>query len=186
MSSENVSATRGREIAAGLPGYAWVARIVGAVEQRTGMPTRWNGKIFEELDPAYAGSADRDDGSLTLGKDDVMTPAERAYTRRELTAEAVQMAVDAAATVCHEARHLSSPLAGTGGAAAHPLADAPGVALDEGLVERLSAGHGPRRRHRSAAGRAGAAIARLRCGAAVEPARGPGNRPPPVRPDAGR
>lgn len=131
-----MSARRGREIAADLPGYGWVARIVGAVEQRTGMPTRWNGKIFEELDPAYAGSADRDDGSLTLGKDDVMTPAERAYTGRELTAEAVQMAVDAAATVCHEARHLSSPLAGAGGPAAHPLADAPGVALDEGLVER--------------------------------------------------
>jgi hypothetical protein len=131
-----MSEFRGREIAAGLPGYVWIARIVNAVEQRTGTPTRWNGRVFEELDPSFAGSADRDDGSLTVGNEDVMAPIERAYTSRELTPEDVQRAVDAAATVCHEARHLSSPIVGATIPAAHPIGDAPGLALDEGLVER--------------------------------------------------
>ena len=128
-------AGRGREIDAGLPGYAWVARIVGAVQERTGAPTRWNGRLYEEADERYAGAAEAD-GSLTISARDVMAPAEYAYTNRELADEHVRNAVDAAATVCHEARHLSSPLPDISRPDAHPTRDAPGIALDEGLVER--------------------------------------------------
>jgi hypothetical protein len=126
---------RGPEIDPSLPGYAWVARIVKAVEDRTGTTTRWNGRLYQELDQEYAGSAD-DDGSLTVGERDVMTPAEYAHTHRDLNHDDVRNAVDAAATVCHEARHFSSALDDPGKPGAHPTRDAPGTALDEGLVER--------------------------------------------------
>ncbi len=126
---------RGPEIDPGLPGYAWVARIVESVERRAGTATRWNGKLCKEVDHQYAGSAD-DDGTLTIGEHDVMIPAEHAYTNSNLIDEDIRKAVDAAATVCHEARHLSSPLSDPHRPGAHPTKDAPGVALDEGLVER--------------------------------------------------
>ncbi|MFC0627716.1 hypothetical protein [Kribbella deserti] len=53
--------------------------MIKSVEQRTGSPTRWNGRVFEELDPGVLGTA-HPDGTMTISPGKVLDPVRQAYT----------------------------------------------------------------------------------------------------------
>lgn len=91
------------------PGYRWAARVIQAVEDRTGLATRWNGRIYPAIGPKLAGAV-YPDHTMTLSETYVFAPIERAYTKQgPLTeAEAIE-AVDATYFVVHEAGHASGP-----------------------------------------------------------------------------
>ncbi|MFC0628761.1 hypothetical protein [Kribbella deserti] len=120
----------GSEVPPGHPAHEWVRRIVGSVERRTGRPSQWNGRLYEE--PSYDAQASvRPDHSLTGGPGDVIGPLENASTSRLPPAGHEAFKVRAAvASVTHEAIHLTSEY-GDGEAAA----EVGEVALDEGLTE---------------------------------------------------
>ncbi|WP_328990911.1 hypothetical protein OG394_32120 [Kribbella sp. NBC_01245] len=116
----------GPEVPPGHPAHEWVQRIVHAVAQRTGRPTSWNGRLYEE--PSYAAMATaRPDHSLAGGVDDVIRPLQNAATAGRYEAFPLRAAV---AAVAHEAIHLSSEY-GDGASDA----EVGEVALDEGLTE---------------------------------------------------
>lgn len=120
----------GQEIPPTHPAYEWVRRIVRAVEQQTGRPARWNGKLYEEPSRDALATA-RPDGSLTGGQSEVIWPLQNAsianYPVQGYQATRVRMAV---ASVAHEAVHLISEN-GDGDS----TAEVGEVALDEGLTE---------------------------------------------------
>ncbi|TDU91398.1 hypothetical protein EV138_5004 [Kribbella voronezhensis] len=126
---------KGRELPASSPEYQWVASVIRSVEQRTGSPTRWNKQVFEELDPGVLGSAHAD-GAMTVSPGRVLDPVRHAYTGgRPLTNDENYRLRDAAATVTHEAVHLSSHYGDPTVPGAHPTHDPAGRALEEGQAE---------------------------------------------------
>ncbi|MEV5964882.1 hypothetical protein AB0L70_24125 [Kribbella sp. NPDC051952] len=95
-----------------LPGsweYEWMARVVRAVEQRSGRPSNWNGKLYEETLPA-AGHFDRD-GSLSVHRAYVLEPARAAMSSDERlsSAEAVKTGQAAVLAVNLARQSLSAP-----------------------------------------------------------------------------
>lgn len=122
----DLSRPLGPEVPPGDPAHEWVRRTVQAVEQRTGRPSTWNGRLYEE--PSYAAMATaRPDRSLAGGKDDVIQPLQNAATAGRYEAFPLRAAV---AAVAHEAIHLSTEY-GDGDSDA----EVGEVALDEGLTE---------------------------------------------------
>lgn len=130
-----MSSQKGPELPPSSPEYQWVASVIRSVEQRTGSPTRWNGRVFEEPNPNYLGTA-HPDGSMTVNRASVIEPVKLAYTAgRPLTSDENYRARDAAATVTHEAVHLSSRFGDQNAPGAHPIRDDPARALEEGQAE---------------------------------------------------
>lgn len=112
-----------------------MASVIRSVEQRTGSPTRWNGRVFEEQNPDYLGTAHAD-GSMTVNRAKVIEPVKLAYTAgRPLTSQENYRARDAAATVTHEAVHLSGHFGDQSVPGAHQSHDDPARALEEGQAE---------------------------------------------------
>jgi hypothetical protein len=124
----------GPEIPPGSPEYIWVSSIISAVEKRTGTSSRWNGRLYEEPNPAYLGSAHHD-GSMTVSPKNVLEPVRDAYTGRPMKANDYIRVRDAVLTVTHEAAHLTSHLGDPAGPGAHPVGDPADRALEEGLAE---------------------------------------------------
>ncbi|QNE18566.1 hypothetical protein F1D05_12440 [Kribbella qitaiheensis] len=109
--------------------------MIRSVEQRTGSPTRWNGRVFEELDAGILGSA-HPDGTMTVSRGRVLDPVRHAYTGgRPLTDDENYRLRDAAATVAHEAVHLSSRFGDESAPGAYPAQDRAALALEEGQAE---------------------------------------------------
>lgn len=91
------------------PGYLWAERVIRAVEQRTGLPTRWNGRIYPTTNPEEAGAVYPDD-TMALSEDYVIAPVRKAYAQeRPLTEAELIEAVDAVHYVGHESAHASGP-----------------------------------------------------------------------------
>jgi hypothetical protein len=124
----------GPEIPPGSPEYIWVSSIISAVEKRTGTTSRWNGRLYEEPDPRYLGTAHHD-GSMTVSPKKVLEPVRDAYTGRPMNANDYIRVRDAVLTVTHEAAHLSSHLGDPTAPGAHPVGDPADRALEEGLAE---------------------------------------------------
>lgn len=124
----------GREIPAGSPEYVWVSSIVASVEKRTGVNTRWNGRLHEEPNAGYLGTAHHD-GSMTVSVAKVLEPVRDAYTGKQLSSEDLVKVRDAVLTVTHESAHLSSRLGDPSVPGAMPLGDDADRALEEGLAE---------------------------------------------------
>jgi hypothetical protein len=122
------------EIPPGSPEYIWVSSIISAVEKRTGTSSRWNGRLYEEPNPAYLASAHHD-GSMTVSPKNVLEPVRDAYTGRPMKANDYIRVRDAVLTVTHEAAHLTSHLGDPTGPGAHPVGDPADRALEEGLAE---------------------------------------------------
>jgi hypothetical protein len=113
-----------------------VASVIRSVERRTGSPTRWNGRVFEEMDAGVLGAA-HPDGTMTVSPSKVLAPVRLAYTAgRPLTNQENLQARDAAATVAHEAVHLSSRFGNPNVPGAYPTHDGAARALEEGQAER--------------------------------------------------
>lgn len=125
---------RGAQLASHSKVYACVRRIVDAVTRQTGVPTRWNGELYEEHDPEALGAVDAD-GTMSLSVLDVIEPLELAYAPLRLSDADVEAVRDAIASVVHEAAHLSTRDGDPSREDAHPPDDAAGEALDEGLIE---------------------------------------------------
>ncbi|WP_202873535.1 hypothetical protein [Kribbella speibonae] len=68
---------RGREIPPTTREYQWVASIVEAVERRTGRPSSWNRRLYEEL--TGTGGTAQIDGPMTINRQLVLEPVMRAY-----------------------------------------------------------------------------------------------------------
>jgi hypothetical protein len=130
-----VSSQKGAELPLASPEYEWVARVIRSVERRTGSPTRWNGRVFEEMDTGILGAAHAD-GSMTVSASKVLAPVRLAYTGgRPLTNQESLRARDAAATVAHEAVHLSSRYGNPNAPGAYPTHDDASRAIEEGQAE---------------------------------------------------
>lgn len=126
---------KGQELQPSSPEYQWVASVIKSVEQRTGSPTRWNGRVFEELDAGALGTA-HPDGAMTVSPGRVLDPVRQAYTGgRPLTDDENYRLRDAAATVTHEAVHLSSRFGDESAPGAYPAHDPAALALEEGQAE---------------------------------------------------
>lgn len=122
--------------------YAWAASIVRAVARRSGLPTRWNGELFEELDPKGGVGRALDDGGMTLRVSAVLKPVSTAYTAdRPLTENELIDVKDAVLTAVHEAKHLTQHLGDEGAPGAVPVYSADALALEEGLTERWALRH---------------------------------------------
>lgn len=113
-----------------------MANVIRSVERRTGSPTRWSGRVFEEMGAGVLGTA-HPDGSMTVSPGKVLAPVRLAYTAgRPLTGQENLRARDAAATVAHEAVHLSSRFGDPNTPGAYPTHDGAARALEEGQAER--------------------------------------------------
>jgi len=119
--------------------YRLVAAVVYAVEQRAGgaaagARTRWNGRLVEEQDPDFVGSAE-EDGSLSVSVAHVLEPLRRARDLdRPLTDDEAWQLRDAFATLTHEAAHLLARFGDPDAPDAHPFDDA-SEADNEGRTE---------------------------------------------------
>lgn len=115
--------------------YRWVASVIRSVEELSGTKSRWNGELFEELEPGALGSA-LDDGGMTIAVADVLKPVALAYTaNRPLTAAELLEARDAVLTVVHEAKHLTHALGDENAPGAVPAYAPDALVLEEGLTE---------------------------------------------------
>ena len=114
--------------------YQWVASVVAAVAHRIGVPTRWNGQLFEDPDLEDFGGAGHDGHLIVSGKH-VLGPLLDAYQGKELTNFAWMQLRNAVLTVVHEAGHLSSRLGDPAAPGAVPHQDPAARALEEGLME---------------------------------------------------
>ncbi|MFG1906419.1 hypothetical protein [Kribbella sp. NPDC048928] len=47
----------GPELTPSSPEYQWVQSVIQSVERRTGTWSRWNGRVYEEPNPKYLGTA---------------------------------------------------------------------------------------------------------------------------------
>jgi hypothetical protein len=67
----------GPEVLPGTREYEWVASVVAAVERRTGRPSSWNRRLYEEL--GETGGIAQIGGHLRLSREHVLDPVLRAY-----------------------------------------------------------------------------------------------------------
>ena len=82
----------GAEIPADRWEYRFVADVIEAVERRIGVPTRWNGRLWEETNEIFLASS-LDDGTMTVEVAKVLEPVKLAYTAdRPLTADEIDQA----------------------------------------------------------------------------------------------
>jgi hypothetical protein len=106
--------------------YQWAVRVIRAVEQRSGLPIRWNGRIYPEPDPAIFGTVHADD-TMTLSDVNVLAPVRTAYAHPDsLTEDEITAALYSVQVIEHETAHASGP---------HPVDDPLDIALEEGLAE---------------------------------------------------
>ncbi|MFK4090424.1 hypothetical protein ACI2LF_40330 [Kribbella sp. NPDC020789] len=114
--------------------YRWVAHWVRAVEERTGQPTTWNGRLYEEL--GRPDGTVLDDGTLAVSREHVTEPAKLATTaNRPLS----QDEANAAAQAYIRSARLGRQSQSTPGDATQPGATPPdaleSTGLDNALVE---------------------------------------------------
>jgi hypothetical protein len=103
-----VTVRLGPEITPGTREYEWVASIIAARERRTGEPTGWNGRLYEQPDNDIHAAA-HGDGSLSVNRDNILQPVLQAYdARRELSADELRLARRGAIVILHEVEHLGS------------------------------------------------------------------------------
>ncbi|HEU4948135.1 MAG TPA: hypothetical protein VFT31_13365 [Kribbella sp.] len=131
---------KGRELDPRSPEHQWVAGIIRTVERRTGVPSRWNGRLFEELDAGSFGAA-LADGGMTVNPVTVMDTVRRAYTGRQLSADEHLQLRNSVLTITHEAVHLTVRMGDATAPGAHPTHDEAGRALEEGLAESWTHEH---------------------------------------------
>jgi hypothetical protein len=119
------------------PGYLWAAAIVDAVSQRSGLPSRWNRRLYHEADPDTGGTV-HPDGTLSLSEPLVFTAIRNAHTRRPVDRDTALKAVHAVHYVVHEAAHTLGP---------HPEAGDDEIdPIDRALHEALAEDYGYRNR----------------------------------------
>lgn len=106
--------------------YRWAVRVIRAVEQRSGLPLRWNGRIYPEPKPTTFGTVHADD-TMTLSDANVLAPVRTAYAHpNALTEHEIAAALYSVQVIEHETAHASGP---------HPVDDPLDIALEEGLAE---------------------------------------------------
>jgi hypothetical protein len=115
--------------------YKWVAQVIRSVAKHSGRPSRWNGRLHEELNPDAMGSAD-DHGMMTVSVAGVLRPVAHAYTAgRPLNEIELLELRDAILTVVHETQHLTHPLGDDSGPGAVSAYAPEALVLEEGLTE---------------------------------------------------
>ncbi|WP_432882240.1 hypothetical protein ACQPYH_39005 [Kribbella sp. CA-245084] len=99
---------RGREILPHTREYQWVASIVAAVERRTGVPSSWDRRLYDEH--SGTGATAEYDGPMTVSRQLVLEPVMRAYDATgPLDLDTVGWARIGAMTVIHETDHHQHP-----------------------------------------------------------------------------
>ncbi len=111
--------------------YQWVAAVVRATEQRSGVASRWNGQVFVE--PEHAGSA-LEDGGLAVDQE-ILDLVAKAYRGDELDEDEIGTLREGVATVVHESDHLTSWPGDLQAPGVPELYADDVVALEEGLAE---------------------------------------------------
>jgi hypothetical protein len=125
----------GLEIPRGTREYAWVASIVEAAERRSGVPSRWNRRLYEEPHTMLLATA-RGDGAMTVSRPNITDPVLRAYdAQRPLTDLEKVLARRGAIIVAHEAEHHMAELGDEAAPDAIPFPSPEEVALAEGLAD---------------------------------------------------
>ncbi|MGC4937948.1 hypothetical protein [Kribbella sp. DT2] len=115
--------------------YRWVASVIRSVEKLSGLPSRWNGELFEETERFVAGRI-LHDGSLTVSADEVLKPVALAYTAgRPLDKAELSALREAVLSTVHEAKHLTHALGDQSAPGAVPVYSRDAQALEEGLTE---------------------------------------------------
>ncbi|WP_130384612.1 hypothetical protein [Kribbella sp. VKM Ac-2569] len=123
----------GPEILPGTREYQWVASIVEAVERRTGRPSSWNRRLYEELGKT-TGTA-QIDGRMTIRRD-VLDSVMHAYDATEpLSLEETGAARLGAMHVVHETDHHQNSVGDENAPDAVAYTSPEGVAVTEGLAE---------------------------------------------------
>ncbi|MFF0265015.1 hypothetical protein [Kribbella sp. NPDC004536] len=124
----------GPEILPGTREYDWVARVVDAMERRTGRASSWNRRLYEELGD-HAGVAQLG-GPLTLRRDLVLEPVFRAYdANRPTDLETTWAARRGALLLIHEIDHHLHEEGDENAPDAVPYRSREGEALTEGLAD---------------------------------------------------
>lgn len=67
----------GSEILPSTREYQWVASIVAALERRTGLPSSWNRRLYDEL--GDVGATAQFNGPMTISRERILEPVMRAY-----------------------------------------------------------------------------------------------------------
>ncbi|MGY4770529.1 hypothetical protein ACXC9Q_26755 [Kribbella sp. CWNU-51] len=130
--------TLGPEILPGTWEHGWVAGVVRAVERRTGVPSRWNGRLYEEPNSLFLATA-HEDGAMSVSRALILEPAQWAHTAdRPLTYDENAAARRAVVTVAHEAKHLANDLGDDSVPGAVKRGSNADRALEEGLVDTWS------------------------------------------------
>ena len=135
MSGDHGDVPKGPEILPDTWEYQFVARVVEAVENRTGVPTRWSGRLFEEPDKFYAATA-RDDGDMTVNIAKTLDPVRLAYTTDgPLTADQADAARVGAYILIHEAKHFANQVGDQTVPGATRLPSASELAMEEAFAD---------------------------------------------------
>ncbi|TCC20242.1 hypothetical protein [Kribbella speibonae] len=123
----------GPEILPGTREHQWVASIVEAVERRTGRPSSWNGRLYEELG-ATIGTA-QIDGPMTMRRD-VLDAVMHAYDATgPLSSQELHAARLGAEHVIHETDHHQNSVGDENAPGAVAYNSPAGLAVTEGLAE---------------------------------------------------
>ncbi|MDX2968363.1 hypothetical protein PWY87_03530 [Kribbella solani] len=92
----------GPEILPGTREYQWVARVVAAVERRTGLASSWNRRLYEEL---ITGATAEENGPMTINRS-VLEPVMEVYGELRPPGDWEAFAARSAVlTVVHETDH---------------------------------------------------------------------------------
>lgn len=124
----------GPEILPGTREYEWVASIVAAVERRTGIPSSWNRRLYEER--GGMGATAEYGGPMTMDRELVLEPVLRAYDATgPLDLEATGWARIGALTVMHETDHHQHEVGDEDAPDAVRFLSAEATVLTEGLAD---------------------------------------------------
>jgi len=124
----------GPEILPGTREYAWVASVVAAVERRTGRPSRWDRRLFEETSGVFAAATPN--GPMTVSREHVLDPVLRGYDApEELSYHDHQLIRLATAVVIHETDHHQAELGDPAAPDAIRELGPADMALSEGFAE---------------------------------------------------
>ncbi|MEV0290273.1 MULTISPECIES: hypothetical protein [unclassified Kribbella] len=130
---EPYSGRLGAVIPPGTPEYALVARVVEAVARRTGMPSQWNRRLYEQVGGEHPGFA-QIGGPIAVDRPTVLEPLVRAGADPVLARYAMIVLV-------HEAEHQTSVLGNDRSPDAVELASPEDTALEEARAVVMSARH---------------------------------------------
>lgn len=128
----------GPEILPGTREYQWVAYVVEAVERRTGRPSSWNRRLYEDRTGVLAAAVPS--GPMSVSRAEILAPVMRAYDAPEtLSLDGRQRAGLGVWVIVHETDHHQAELGDAAAPDAIQELSPEDEALSEGLADLKAA-----------------------------------------------